>query len=95
MRDSMSDFLAGKHRCNQGFGVVLDVSANGMRIRTPQPPPPNSEVVLRTNVGEDIHEVRAFVRWVSEVESGVHEFGVEILGDGDKLVLALMPFNED
>ena len=75
----VATMVLGTERNDQGFGVILDVSQNGLRVRTPQPPPDGAPVILRANAGEEIVEVYGTVRWVKEVNSMIHEFGVEIL----------------
>lgn len=63
--------------CDQAFGVVLDICNGGIRMATPQPPPPEARIDVRIALEEDIFAVTATVRWVTEVRRSTYEVGIE------------------
>ena len=75
--------VVGQEGADQAFALVVDVSDHGLRIRTPQPPPDDAEVVLRIGVDDSIHEVRARVCHTLVLGPRVFDVGLEFLGLGE------------
>lgn len=71
--------VCGLAGADQAFALVVDTSDEGLRIRTPQPPPDDAEVLLRVGVGEEVIEVRARVRHRRVVSARVHDVGLEFV----------------
>ncbi|MCA8944506.1 MAG: PilZ domain-containing protein [Planctomycetes bacterium] len=63
--------------CDQGFGVITNVSEGGVCLRTPMPPPTSGKVILRISVDNTTHEVQALVRRVSEASGAMYDCGLQ------------------
>ena len=62
---------------NQTFGVVLDVSRNGLGLRTGQPPGVGLRVIVRVGIGEEIRPLKAIVRRLKLRSQNVFDVGLE------------------
>lgn len=70
--------VLGLQGSDQAFGIVKNVSEDGMCITTPQPPPGRSSVEIRVNVCEEVHTISGGVRWVRRCDrAGNYEVGIE------------------
>lgn len=63
--------------CDQGFGVITNVSEGGVCVRTPMPPPTIGKVILRISVDNTTHELTALVRRVSEASGAMYDVGMQ------------------
>ena len=68
--------VEGMNANDQGFGIVMDVSSNGIRVRTPQPPHKGQRVIVRVAVGEELFRVRAHVVRISQTDDGTYDVGL-------------------
>ena len=68
--------VEGLNANDQGFGVVMDVSSSGIRVRTPQPPHTGQRVIVRVAVGEELYRVRAHVARVMQAGEGTWDVGL-------------------
>lgn len=67
----------GRHGSDQSFSAVVDISRNGICVRTGQPPLVGQTVLLRLAIGEDIHVLGTRVTRVRSRPGGVHEVGLD------------------
>ena len=63
--------------CDQGLGLITNVSEGGLCIRTPIPPPRFAKCVLKINMDEEHHEVKALVRRVEQAEGPYYDVGMQ------------------
>lgn len=63
--------------CDQGLGVITNVSEGGLCVRTPIPPPQFGKVILRISIDNSQHEVRALVRRVTQCEGAMFDVGMQ------------------
>jgi len=63
--------------CDQGFGVVTNVSEGGLCISTPIPPPQFGKVILNITVDDQHHKVHLLVRRVTQAKGGMYEAGLQ------------------
>ncbi len=68
--------VEGLNANDQGFGIVVDVSTSGIRVRTPQPPHNGQRVIVRVAVGEELYRVRAHVARVTKTSDGTYDVGL-------------------
>lgn len=68
--------VEGLNTNDQGFGVVIDVSSSGIRVRTPQPPNKGQQVIVRVAVGEELFRMRANVARVTKASEGTWDVGL-------------------
>ena len=64
--------------CDQGLGVITNVSESGVCVRTPIPPPQYCRVILRISMDESHHEVQAMVRRVTPIEDSMFDVGLQL-----------------
>ena len=84
-RRTRSDLCAslevpGMRGGDQGFGIVMDLSDQGMCIRTPQPPVCATPVLVRIAVHDEVVVLTTIARRVDEVRRGIYDVGLELLG---------------
>ncbi len=87
--------VLGFQGSDQAFGVVQNVSEDGMCVCTPQPPAKGSSMHLRISVCEDLHEVQATVRWIRPAPKGGFDVGLEFAPADHGRLLFLKSFLED
>ena len=87
--------VLGFQGSDQAFGVVQNVSEDGICVTTPQPPAKGSSVELRISVCEEVHEVKATVRWVRPAPKGGFDVGVEFAPADHGRMMFLKAFLED
>ena len=87
--------VIGFQGSDQAFGVVQNVSEDGMCVCTPQPPTKGSSVQLRVSVCEELHEVQATVRWVRPARKGGFHVGLEFAPADHGRLMFLKAFLED
>ncbi|MHC5062758.1 MAG: PilZ domain-containing protein [Planctomycetota bacterium] len=87
--------VQGFQGSDQGFGVVQNVSEDGICIQTPQPPPKACGVELRISVCEEVHVVQATVRWVRPTDRGGYEVGMEFAPADHGRLMFLKSFLEE
>ena len=77
---------------NQAFGAVLDVSAGGLRVRTPQPPVKFTKVVVRIALGEVVHELPCRCARVQKVERGNFDVGLQFDATSEAAIAFIAAF---
>lgn len=76
----------GRIRCQDvecNLGVILDVSASGMRIRSRKSLPVNKPCAIRLATSDYCVEIEAIVRWCARAGIFAHEAGLEFVSVHD------------
>lgn len=62
--------------CDQGLGLIMDVSESGVMLRTTVEPPSSGRLILRVVMDEDPHEFEALIRRVVKCCDSPHMWDV-------------------